>query len=705
MDFKKYFLDAPEDLNIVNGTEEFKLLKLYAYNAYFNADPTYTEKVNDGCFFTRNKDSGIDGVYINESLDEDTVECLRIYYVGESVFSLSEVLNIVDKIGASVADVNKGIYRTPQDNALRECLDELDNKKVIIRIITDYVCSDEEKHKIINKVEKHDVSTSGLDVQATIQFSDDIVDVFESNIAPFDYVPEGKLLIDDHNNVLKYKNNSFICNISAKSLKKIWKSDGNRGLLAMNLRYYVKSKNIDEKIEDSIMLNGNNFWYLNNGIIIVCDDYNIVKNELRLKNFSIVNGGQTTRMIGTTPFDNDFYISCKVVKNIFENVNQKNEFVSNVAEASNTQKPIKSKDIIANRIEQRNLKSMMQENNVFVEIKRGDKCFKEKYPEAWQRTKNNEIAQDLYSFIYMEPGPARNGVSKILENNEKYNIIFKNHVYNFDFLRDVLFLDKSFRSYQKKISKLENGDVSIANKQGLVKNGMYYFLATIGYILKLIYNPEFKANMHQYRNQETKYELFSSELAFMHGFIDRKLSYNEFEKDAFELFDSIYQNLILSQFNIARSLNQSLAYSNWCKTNTGFNEIRKQINVITFDNKQNYILDLVSKHFVKIDKNQENKNIDNYVDYCKNNKKIKSKDFNGFVLSENDKGLRDELLIYRLNKANEKHVLENKLFTDKMLDKIVYEKPVTLAELKKIISAATVVNCGNDILSIVFKYL
>lgn len=705
MDFKKYFLDAPEDLNIVNGTEEFKLLKLYAYNAYFNADPTYTEKVNDGCFFTRNKDSGIDGVYINESLDEDTVECLRIYYVGESVFSLSEVLNIVDKIGASVADVNKGIYRTPQENALRECLDELDNKKVIIRIITDYVCSDEEKHKITNKVEKHDVSTSGLDVQATIQFGDDIVGVFESNIAPFDYVPEGKLLIDDHNNVLKYKNNSFICNISAKSLKKIWKSDGNRGLLAMNLRYYVKSKNIDEKIEDSIMLNGNNFWYLNNGIIIVCDDYNIVKNELRLKNFSIVNGGQTTRMIGTTPFDNDFYISCKVVKNIFENVNQKNEFVSNVAEASNTQKPIKSKDIIANRIEQRNLKSMMQGNNVFVEIKRGDKCFKEKYPEAWQRTKNNEIAQDLYSFIYMEPGPARNGVSKILENNEKYNIIFKNHVYNFDFLRDVLFLDKSFRSYQKKISKLENGDVSIANKQGLVKNGMYYFLATIGYILKLIYNPEFKANMHQYRNQETKYELFSSELAFMHGFIDRKLSYNEFEKDAFELFDSIYQNLILSQFNIARSLNQSLAYSNWCKTNTGFNEIRKQINVITFDNKQNYILDLVSKHFVKIDKNQENKNIDNYVDYCKNNKKIKSKDFNGFVLSAKDKGLRDELLIYRLNKANEKHVLENKLFTDKMLDKIVYEKPVTLAELKKIISAATVVYCGNDILSIVFKYL
>ena len=91
-----------------------------------------------------------------------------------------------------------------------------------------------------------------------------------------------------------------------------------------------------------------------------------------LKQFSIVNGGQTSRMIGTIPFEKDFYISCKIIKNIFENYKQKNIFISKVAEASNTQKPIKAKDIIANRIEQRNLKSLMQDNGVFIEIKRGE---------------------------------------------------------------------------------------------------------------------------------------------------------------------------------------------------------------------------------------------------------------------------------------------------------------------------------------------
>ena len=210
----------------------------------------------------------------------------------------------------------------------------------------------------------------------------------------------------------------------------------------MNLRYYIKSTNIDNKIEESILFDGKDFWYLNNGIIIVCNDYKVVGNEVWLKQFSIVNGGQTSRMIGTIPFNDDFYISCKIIKNVFETAQEKNLFISKVAEASNTQKPIKAKDIIANRIEQRNLKSLMQENGVFIEIKRGEKCNHEIYPEAWQRTKNNELAQDLYSFVFMEPGPARNSVSSMLSNEEKYNVIFREHEYSFDFLRDVLFLEK-----------------------------------------------------------------------------------------------------------------------------------------------------------------------------------------------------------------------------------------------------------------------
>ena len=707
MDLSNYFSDFASDLSLLGCDPELQLLKVYAFNAYFNADPVRTEDVDSGCTYRRDKYAGIDGVYINETLDENTIECVHSYFVGKSVFSLTDVLNTISKISAEINDVSKKYFlgNKEADDLLRDYLEESDNKKVIIRIITDYSCDEAEKYQLNKKIESFNVAVKNLDVTAVISMGDDVKAVIESNRAPFDWVEEGKVIIDQPGNLLKYEDHSIVCNISAKSLKELWKAEGNRGLLAMNLRYYIKSTNIDTKIEDSIMFDGKDFWYLNNGIIIVCNDFNVVNNEVRLKQFSIVNGGQTSRMIGNTPFDNDFFISCKIIKNVFENNNDKNMFISKVAEASNTQKPIKAKDIIANRLEQRNLKSMLLENGVFIEIKRGEKCFRNQFPEAWQRTKNNELAQDLYSFVYMEPGPARNSVSSLLSNEEKYSLIFKEHSYSFDFLRDVLFLEKAYKEYQKKISKDKDNSIEGATKKGLVKNGLWYCLATIGYILKMVYNEEYKNNMYQYRNQEVKYSLYSPELAFMHGFIDRNTTFEEFKNKSFSLFDTVMAQIIVPQFKLARETNQSIAYSNWTKSNTGFNNIRSMINVMTFDNKLNYLIDAVAKYFVKIDKNTMDENIDRYVDYCKANKKIKSKDSAGYELSQEDAALRDELMVYRLNYSTQKHIAETKLFTDKMLDKIVIEKPVTIAELKKIISANTVYYCGEDILSIIIKHL
>lgn len=707
MDFTKYFLSAPTDLQLLGKEDELKFLLTYAYNAYFNADPVLTDEVHNGCTYRRDSKGGIDGVYINESLEENTIECVHSYFVGNNPFVLTEVFNILGKIAAEIDDVRKGhfVNNKEADDLLKEYLDESDNNKVIIRIVTDYTCDPTEKYQLNKKIENFNVDVKNLTVSAVILFGDDVKAAIEANRAPFDWVEEGKVVLDQPNNFLKYEDHSIVCNISAKSLKKLWESDGDRGLLAMNLRYYIKSTSIDNKIEDSILFYGKDFWYLNNGIIIVCNDYKVVNNEVWLKQFSIVNGGQTSRMIGTIPFNDDFYISCKIIKNVFETPQKKNEFIAKVAEASNTQKPIKVKDIIANRIEQRNLKTMLSDNKVFIEIKRGEKCNHEQFPEPWQRTKNNELAQDLYSFVYMQPGPARNSVSSMLSNEEKYSVIFREHEYSFDFLRDVLFLEKAYKEYQKKINKDNDDDSDSAIKKGLVKNGLWYCLATIGYVLKLIYNKEYKNNMYQYRNQEVKYELYSPELAFMHGFIDREYSYKEFRDNAFELFDTVFTQFIIPQFKIARASNQSLAYSNWTKSNTGFDSIRAMINVVTFDNKQDYLLKAVSNYFVDIDEDTMNDNIDRYVDYCKKNKKIKAKNGEGYELSENDEALRNELMIFRLNMSTEKHIAESRIFTDKMLDRLVIEKPVTIQELKKIVNPNTAYFCGKELIETIVKYI
>lgn len=705
MDLYNYLSTGPEELELTGHTQDYQLLKVYAYNAYFNADINNTEDVNDGCTYLRDQFEGIDGVYINQSLEENTIECLYSYVLNSSPFNLNKVLNILTKISGEISQVTKRNFITNQkaDKLLNEYLEESENKKIIIRIITDYICDEKEKFDINKKIEHYDVSVKGLQVSAVIQFGDDIIATIESNKSPFDYVESAKLTLDSSDNFLKYEDHSIICNIAAKSLKELWKKEGNRGLLAMNLRYYIKSGNIDEKIENSIMFEGNNFWYLNNGIIIVCNDYKLINNQILLKQFSIVNGGQTTRMIGETPFDNDFFVSCKIIKNTFESNEEKNKFISEVAEASNTQKPIKAKDIIANRVEQRNLKTQLSENKIFIEIKRGEKCDQISYPEVWQRTKNNELAQNLYSFVFMQPGPSRNSVSSLLSSNDKYNIVFRDHKYSIGFIKSLLFLEKSYKDYQKKINKLQDNDEFTAIKKGIVKNGQWYFLATIGYILKLIYNPEFKQCICKYRNNDGVYPSYSEEPAFNHAFIDDSISYKDFKTKSFDLFNIVYSNFIQDEFITAKSKNAALAYSNWTKSNTGFNEIRKTINTRIFDIKDSSRITAVANYFVTIDEETQNKNIDMYVDYCKANKKIKAKNSSNFELNETDKQLRDKLMIYRMNYCNKNHIKEGKVFTDKVLDKIVMEKPTNIDELNKLLCAESRYYCGNDILNIILE--
>ena len=53
-------MSAPTELELLGRDKDLQLLKVFAYNAYFNADPIKTDEVNDGCTYRRDKFAGID---------------------------------------------------------------------------------------------------------------------------------------------------------------------------------------------------------------------------------------------------------------------------------------------------------------------------------------------------------------------------------------------------------------------------------------------------------------------------------------------------------------------------------------------------------------------------------------------------------------------------------------------------------------------
>lgn len=709
MDINRY-RDDLEALELTSKADKYKLTGLYVYNSLFNADENEIDQVKDG--LTIGEQTPIAGIYINDKQDEDTVEIVIPYLpnaasgVNEQDIRrlLAEAVNAVQKVKAN----NYVNIQESVGQLLRAYILSNDKEEGVLpiwyHIITNADTNDKDAFVINNVVENFDVRVKGLkNSSASISFGADIQAEIDANRAPFDYVKDGELKIDSPNNYLTYQDDSKVFNVSAQSLKRLWQKEGRRGLLAMNLRYYIKSANIDNKIEQSILEEPDDFWYLNNGIIIVCDDYSINGDTLNMEHFSIVNGGQTTRMIGTIPFENDFYLLAKVIKNTSSSDQEKNAFVSKVAEASNTQKPIKAKDIIANKVEQRNLKTQLASNGIFIEIKRGEKCPKAEYKEPWQRTKNNELAQDLYAFVYLKPGPARNNVSKILQDPNKYRIIFENHTYDVGFLKSLLFLEKAYRDYVKRISKMPEDSASSV-KKGLVKNGAYYALATTGYFLKLAYNPSFQDKIRKFSGSDESLERYSSEQAFDFSFIRAK-NYKDFSNFISTFFDWIFDYFIMDAFKDDRAERQDLSYSNWTKQNTGFNKIVKRINSSFFSNSGTNYLNNIYHYFGEIGEEQIQKNQKLYDENCEKNRSALAKSSAGLTFNENDTQLRNDLMTYRCEYAIKKHCAEKRVFTDKALESIVIQKPTTIETLKAIVKPETAYYCGNEILDIVKRHL
>ena len=68
----------------------------------------------------------------------------------------------------------------------------------------------------------------------------------------------------------------------------------------MNIREYLGNRGVNKNIYATLLdaEERKNFFYYNNGITIIAEDFMISGNDVLLKNFSVVNGAQTTSALG-----------------------------------------------------------------------------------------------------------------------------------------------------------------------------------------------------------------------------------------------------------------------------------------------------------------------------------------------------------------------------------------------------------------------
>lgn len=208
-------------------------------------------------------------------------------------------------------------------------------------------------------------------------------------------------------------------------------TDNNSGkidesLFEENIRLYLGEKNeINSKIYSSaISQNATEFWYLNNGITIVCDSYRYITSQanapVTIKNPQIVNGGQTSFSLFEA-YNKDFrkLEKVKVLVKIIETDDMK--FRSRIAEATNSQTMIRSRDLRSNDSVQLRLEDALKDFGYYYERK-SNQHFDKSHA---LRIDARKAGQILFSYYHKEPEKAKSASERIF--GEYYDLIFDAH--------------------------------------------------------------------------------------------------------------------------------------------------------------------------------------------------------------------------------------------------------------------------------------
>lgn len=229
-------------------------------------------------------DGGIDAIFNDPTSENNDVVVVQSKFYEKTPLTSDVVIAELFKINESlnklkqnkIADFNHKVitaYRNATSNME-------DNGVVKVVFFTSYQPKNKNER---NKLEK---STKKYfpDYEVEMYYHSDIEAQIEQCDNTNTCVDYDKIAIDRKDNYLQYED-SVIVNVSALSLQDLYTRRRN-GLLGLNLRYYVKNKNVDTGIEETIKKDSENFWYKNNGILIICEDFDPDGKEIKLWNFS-----------------------------------------------------------------------------------------------------------------------------------------------------------------------------------------------------------------------------------------------------------------------------------------------------------------------------------------------------------------------------------------------------------------------------------
>lgn len=264
----------------------------------------------------------------------------------------------------------------------------------------------------------------------------------------------------------------IICQVDISDLIDLIKNRDwniNEDVFYDNVRVYLwntKKKSINEKIKETAIdeINNYKFFYFNNWITITCSDFQYSKwirsPYVSMENFQIVNWQQTVKTLFEVYKKNKDKIEWKVLLlvRIYQTKWDKSfEISQKIAEYTNSQNPVKLRDIRSNDDIQKKYSSCFFSYWYFYENKKDLHLWKDKN----KKIDSELLGQILLSFYEKKPWEASNKKSIIFW--DEYNSIFESDrtwselLFPFLLFREI---EKKKNDFKKKLINWEMTEYS-----------------------------------------------------------------------------------------------------------------------------------------------------------------------------------------------------------------------------------------------------
>lgn len=427
-----------DNLELDNKNKAFQIfshslftdISVHSYDPNDDVDGGQDKQIDNITIETRD---GEGTIYITQSKNEES-------FSSNSIIQIRNGLNWIFK--KKKADIET-LANTKFKDKIGECKDLVSlvgpsNIDVRVAYITNGLSdniSDEciqEKKTILDEFDNDTYTSFTFELIGAIEIVDRLNSQEKKNkkIAAdikIKYDSNSPSLIKYHSHGLK----GIICTTTANEIARIVNEDNRGFVFDLNVRKYLGNlgavnRDIKETCsdEDSSYL----FWFLNNGVTIVCDTVDPVTDpdnpHVKIENLQIVNGCQTSSSLAIAQKDGMLLDDTNVILKIFETTDL--NLVDKIVLTTNNQNKITNRNLRANDKIQRDLQQAFSIYDYFYERK--PRQFQDK--DASKIIPNEQAATAYLAIALKRPSDARSRKYKIW--SDYYDNVFRSsHVENF----------------------------------------------------------------------------------------------------------------------------------------------------------------------------------------------------------------------------------------------------------------------------------